>query len=290
MTLSNAQTPDYVLVGHITRDLTPRGSQLGGPVSFGAFTAAAFGLYVGILTSALPDEPLLRDLPPQVSVINVPAIETTTFENRYSDAGRTQMLYHRARTLTPDMLPDAWRFAPQVQLAVVAYEVDPAFATAFEKVHMCITPQGWMRYREPDGCVRKVRWEAAQEVLPHSALTVLSEEDIQHAPELVTEFVAHAPLLVLTQAVRGGQVFQGTQQFRFEAYSAGPQVDPTGAGDIFATALHIALHRLQDVRRALRVAAYVAGLSVTRSGFSSAPTADEVAQAWRYEGLASGML
>ncbi|MCD4685147.1 MAG: hypothetical protein K8S97_04335 [Anaerolineae bacterium] len=282
MTTIDISMPDYVLVGHITRDLTPHGPQLGGPVSFGAYTAAAFGLRVGILTSTAPDEPLLHDLPPQVSVISVPAAQTTTFENCYSDKGRTQWLYHRARTLTPEMLPAAWRKAPQVQLAVVAYEVTPAFVTAFEAAHLCITPQGWMRQREPDGRVRKVHWDAAEDVLPHGALTVLSEEDIQHAPDLVTEFAALTPLLVLTQAARGGKVFQGTQRSRFEAYPAAAQVDSTGAGDIFATALHIALYRLGDLRRALRVATYVAGVSVTRSGFASAPTADEVAAAWRF--------
>ena len=43
--------PDYLFIGHIAHDITPAGPQLGGTVSYGAHTAAAFGLRVGILTS-----------------------------------------------------------------------------------------------------------------------------------------------------------------------------------------------------------------------------------------------
>lgn len=282
MTAPEHSIPDYVLVGHVTRDLTPRGPQLGGPVSFGASTAAAFGLRVGILTSTAPDEPLLRELPSEIVITDIYADQTTTFENHYDDTGRTQWLHHRARALTPDMLPEAWRIVPLMQLAVVAYEVDPAFVTAFDAAHICITPQGWMRQRETDGRVRAVRWDAAGEVLPHSALTVLSEEDIRHAPELAEEFAAYAPLLVLTRGAQGGFVYHGGRQMSYAAYAADAQVDPTGAGDIFATALHIALHRLGDIRRALRVATYIAGISVTRRGLASVPTPDEVARAWDY--------
>jgi len=73
-------TPDYLLIGHISHDVTPNGPQLGGTVSFASFTAVSFGLKVGILTSAAPDEPLLQNLPPNVTVINVPSEHTTTLK------------------------------------------------------------------------------------------------------------------------------------------------------------------------------------------------------------------
>jgi hypothetical protein len=56
--------PDYLLIGHIAHDVTPEGPRLGGTVSYGAFTAVAMGMRVGILTSTRPDEPLLHKLPP----------------------------------------------------------------------------------------------------------------------------------------------------------------------------------------------------------------------------------
>jgi sugar/nucleoside kinase (ribokinase family) len=272
--------PDYLLIGHIAHDVTPEGPRLGGTVSYGAHTAVALGLRVGILTSARADEPLLGKLPPQARVVNILAEHTTTFENRYADGQRTQHMYHRANTLTPDMLPLAWRRARLVHLGPIAYETDPAFVSAFENSAICVTPQGFMRYREPDGLVRTVPWDTAEQVLSRARLTVLSEEDIRHDPGLESVFARIAPLMIVTRAERGGTVYQNGQASHFPAEKV-EQVEPTGAGDVFATVLHVALDRLGDLDRAIKAAAYLAGQSVTRIGFASAPTPAEVTQAWQ---------
>ena len=272
--------PDYVLIGHITHDRTPQGARLGGTVSYGAHTARAFGLRVGVLTSADPDDPVLAELPPDVHVVNIPAEHSTTFENRYEGSTRTQFMYHRAHTLTPEMLPEAWRKAPLVHLGPIAYEVDAGFADAFTGARLCVTPQGWMRRRAPDNRVLTRDWADAERVLPRCVLTVLSEEDIRHAPQLERVYARMAPLFVLTRAERGGTVYQAGRAFDFAAYAVARAVDPTGAGDIFTTALHIALAQLGALGAALRVAAYLAARSVTRVGLAGAPTAEEIAQAW----------
>ncbi len=273
--------PDYLLLGHVAHDITPVGPQLGGTVSYGAHTAAAFGLRVGILTSTKANELLLERLPPGVLVHNVTASCTTTFENRYTGTVRIQFMYHRARTLTPDQLPPAWRKARLVHFAPIAYEVDPAFATIFEGGRICITPQGWLRAREADGRVRAVAWDNAADVLPYGTVAVISEEDIQHDPKLESTFARLAPLLIVTQAERGGKIYRQGRASHFDAHTVPGVHDPTGAGDIFATAFHIVLDRLGDIDSALRAAAYIAGQSVTRAGFASAPTPEEVRQAWR---------
>lgn len=271
--------PDYLLIGHIARDITPQGPQLGGTVSYAAYTAAAFGLRVAILTSAAPSEPLLRFLPPDVSVISVPSRHTTTFENLYTPDGRIQYMYYRAQTLTPDALPPAWQQARLIHLAPIAYEVDPAMVTAFNGSPVCVTPQGWMRRREPDGRVQTKEWTSAEQVLSQARLTVISEEDIRHDPGLEHVFARIAPLLIVTRGERGGTLYENGQPRSFPTPQV-TQVEPTGAGDIFATALHIALDRLGHLDRAIQVAATLAATSVTRSGFASAPTPEEVARAW----------
>ena len=278
---TNDRTPDYVLIGHISHDRTPQGPRLGGTVAYGAHTARAFGLRVGVLTSADPRDPVLADLPPEVQLVNVPAEHSTTFENRYEGNTRTQWMYHRAHTLKPAMLPPAWRAARLVHLAPIADEVEASFVDAFPEARLCVTPQGWMRLRAPDNRVLTRDWAQAEQVLPRCALAVLSEEDIHHAPELERAYAQLAPLLVLTRAERGGTVYAAEQNFDFPAYPVARAVDPTGAGDVFTTALHIALARLGELAPALRVAAYVAARSVTRVGLAGAPTADEVARAWQ---------
>jgi len=270
--------PDYLLIGHITHDVTPYGPQLGGTVSYAAHTAAAFGLKVALLTSTAPDEPLLAKLPPGVLVLSIPADQTTTFENIYRPDGRMQYMYHRARTLDVSMLPPAWRRARQVHFGPIAYEVDPAFADLFAETPLCVTPQGWMRHREPDGRIRPIGWDAASRVLPRSDLAVLSVEDIAHNPALEAEFAALAPVLFLTRAEQGGTVYIHGEPHHYDAYPA-EQVDPTGAGDIFATVLHIVRYQLGDLWRAIDVAARLAAKSVTRRGFLGAPTPEEVAEA-----------
>jgi sugar/nucleoside kinase (ribokinase family) len=276
--------PDYLFIGHIAHDVTPEGPRLGGTVSYGAHTAMAMGQQVGILTSAKPGEPLLADLPIDAHVVSIPAEHTTTFENRYVGSVRTQYMYHRALTLTPTMLPPAWRRARLIHIAPIAYEIDPAFFTLFEEGAICVTPQGFMRSREPDGLVKTVHWADAERALSRTRLTVFSEEDIRHDPGLEKTFARFAPLAVLTRAERGGTVYRGDTVFDFAAIEV-EQVGPTGAGDVFATALHIALDRLGDLERAIQVAAYLAGRSITREGFDSAPTPDEIAAAWDMVGV-----
>lgn len=267
--------PDYLVVGHIAHDITPQGPQLGGTVSFAARTAIAFGLRVGILTSTKPDEPLLAKLPPEAMVISIPAENTTTFENQYKNSERTQYLYHRAETLTPEMLPPAWRKASLIHLGPIAYEIDPAMVPAFENGRICVTPQGWMRRREPDGRVKTKPWDEAEYILSRAVLAVMSEEDIRHDPSLETVFAKLVQLMVLTRAERGGTVYQNGGSWDFPAYPV-TQVDPTGAGDIFAAALHIMLAQSGNLDYAIQIAARLAGISVSRVGSASAPTPQEV--------------
>jgi sugar/nucleoside kinase (ribokinase family) len=272
--------PEYLLVGHIAHDVTPSGPQLGGTVSFAAHTAAAFGLRVAVLTSAAPGEPLLEHLPAPASVISVPASHTTTFENRYgADGSRTQFMYHWANTLGPDDVPPDWRAADLVHLGPIAYEIDPALLALFDRRSVLVTPQGWMRARESDGRVSTRSWPEANQVLSRAALTVLSKEDIRHDPGLETVFARIAPLLVVTDGMHGSALYRGGERRDFPAISI-EQVDPTGAGDIFATSLHIAYHRTGDLENAIQIATQLAGLSVSRVGFASAPTPDEVAAAF----------
>ncbi|MBN1679203.1 MAG: hypothetical protein JW966_02855 [Anaerolineae bacterium] len=284
MTEPTEFTPDYLLIGHIAHDVTPQGPQLGGTVSYAAHTAAAFGLKVAILTSTRPQELLLADLPHGASVHSVPSEHTTIFENIYTDSGRTQYIHHRAQTLTPDMLPPAWRSAKLVHLAPIANEIDLAFAAFFADRPICVTPQGWMRHREPDGLVTTMPWDAAEYVLPYSTVAVLSEEDIRHDPSLEYTFANMAPLLILTRAERGGTVYYQGEARQFAAHRV-TQVEPTGAGDIFATVFHIlysgtgVYQCTGSIDNAVKMAAMLASKSVQRVRLASAPTPDEITEA-----------
>jgi hypothetical protein len=265
--------PDYLLIGHIAHDVTPHGPSLGGTVSYGAHTAVALSQKVGILTSAKPDEPLLADLPAGVQVVSIPAEHTTVFNNRYVGSARTQYMYHRALTLTPAMLPPAWRRARLIHIAPIAYEVDPAFFTFFDQGAICVTPQGFMRHREPDGLVTTVHWADAEKTLPHARLTVFSEEDIRHDPSLEKTFARLAPVAVITRAERGGTVYQGDKVYDFKAIEH--RLDRPGQNIL---PLCISLDRLGDLERDPGVA-YLAG---RRSHVWIRHAPDRRSRAWKW--------
>ena len=54
------------------------------------------------------------------------------------------------------------------------------------------------------------------------------------------------------------------------------EVDPTGAGDVFAAAFFIRLYQTRDPWEAARFATQLASISVTRPGISGIPTPSEV--------------
>src|SRR5215469_18683250 len=95
--VNNLTVPDFLSIGHITRDiLSNQAFSLGGTVTFAALTAYRLGLVAAIVTCA--DEQLIAGLPAHLPGIRLAVRQskaTTTFENQYSGGFRTQ--YLRAR-------------------------------------------------------------------------------------------------------------------------------------------------------------------------------------------------
>src|SRR5690349_3874458 len=167
--MSESETaPEFVVIGHATRDLPSDGTwRLGGGVSYAGVAANRFGLRVGILTSSPPDVlAALRAALPDAAIISVPSPEATTFENIYDATGRRQFLRARAESLTRDHLPSAWAEARIVLLAPVAQEVDPSFAQAFPHALVAAAPQGWLRRWDEQGAVSPGPLDVAPQLLP----------------------------------------------------------------------------------------------------------------------------
>jgi len=78
-------------------------------------------------------------------------------------------------------------------------------------------------------------------------------------------------LLVATDGRHGATLFQHGTTERFPAFPAS-EVDPTGAGDVFAAAFLVHLYRHGDPRAAVQFANCVASFSVEREGITGIPT------------------
>jgi hypothetical protein len=264
---------DYLLVGHITVDLTPRGKRLGGTVTYTALTARALGLRVGIVTSFANEIPLtpLADIP----IVCFPTDRSTTFENIYTPKGRIQKIHHVAPRLDYYQIPEIWRSTPIVHLAPVAQEVEPTLTRNFPSALIGITPQGWLRSWDQAGSVYVTEWPEARFVLERCGAAILSLEDVNRDENKIEEMAASCRILVITDGAEGTRLYWNGDVRRFRAPSV-VEVDPTGAGDIFAASFFTRLYATRDPWEAIRFATQIASISVTRPGFEGIPTSDEI--------------
>jgi sugar/nucleoside kinase (ribokinase family) len=276
--LSSVIELDYLVIGHVTRDLVDGAFTIGGTVSYSGRTARALGCRVGVVTSASPDLDLSRALD-DVLIARSPAAATTTFKNVYTAEGRRQMVHAIAETLVPGMVPPDWR-AAVVHLGPVARECDPALVNAFGDAFIGLTPQGWMRRWDQAGHVLECKWEGKEPLLDRADAVVLGVEDVCGDEGLVAQIAALTRVLVLTRGVAGCTIYTQGQERHFSA-PAVQEVDPTGAGDIFAAAFFVWLQRDGDPWTAARFANCVASRSVTRTGLASTPSPEEADQCER---------
>lgn len=227
---------DYLAIGHVTLDVTPGSSPprftLGGTVTFASLMAQALGCRVGVATAAAAELALAAELP-GVTLWRAPSATTTTFENRYTPAGRRQIIGPIAARLTPAVLPQSWPAGGVVHLAPVAQEIDPALFTGWPAgVLVGLTPQGLLRRWDAAGQVYAADWSEAPRLLPLTTAVVFSVEDLPD-PALLLQWRAAGPWLVMTQGAAGCTLFGPHTQRHLPA----PRVverHPTGAGDIFA--------------------------------------------------------
>lgn len=267
---------DYLVIGHITQDLTPEGPKMGGTASYAALTARMLGLRVGVVTSwgeEIPVGPMAG-----VEIINLPSEQSTTFENFYTPTGRLQIIHNTAHTLDTQSLPPAWSQTPIVHLGPVAQEVDPKLAAAFPHSLVGATPQGWLRTWDESGHIAPTHWEEYSQVLKSVGVAILSIEDVGGRENLIQEMASICPIFVVTEGYYGARVYWHGDVRRFSAPKV-TEIDATGAGDIFAASFLFQMHKTRDPWEAARFANLLASQSVTRAGLASIPTADEVQNA-----------
>jgi sugar/nucleoside kinase (ribokinase family) len=264
---------DYLVVGHLTRDLTPEGPRLGGTAAYASLTARALGLRVGIVTSWGSEFPLgpLSDIP----IVNLPAENSTTFENLYTAKGRVQNIQHIASNLGLNLIPDPWLKAPIVHLGPVAQEVEPSLVRHFPNALIGLTPQGWLRTWNDQGRVHTTEWPEGAFVLGQAGAVIMSAEDVGGDEGRIEEMAAYCRILAVTENVEGARLYWGGDVRRFRA----PQlleVDSVGAGDVFAAAFFFRLYTTRDPWEAARFATQLASSSITRPGLEGIPTQDEI--------------
>jgi hypothetical protein len=169
---------DYLVIGHITQDLTASGATIGGTAAYSARTAYALGCRVGIVTAfanGLKSEQLEG-----IDIYNIGAERSSTFSNLKTPAGRIQTVHHVAPQINYHHIPEVWRSAPIVHLGPVLHEIDYDIVRNFPDSKLLITPQGFYRSWDENGLVDFAEWPEAKFVLINCQAAVLSIEDLDH--------------------------------------------------------------------------------------------------------------
>lgn len=261
--------PDFVAIGHVTLDRFDAVIRPGGAALYAGITAHRLGLSVGILTSHA-DDFQLDTLPPQIEVVSVPAPHTTVFE--LSDPGGDRQLRRvsAARPLGPNDLPDDWRGAELVLLAPVLDEVDPALATAFSDAAIAAAAQGWLRAAGPQGRVVGRPWTPPKDLLNRLLALFVSADDIRGQEPALIEWLQRLPVAAVTAGSAGALLYVNSERYQVRARRS-REVDPTGAGDVFAAAFLVSYRLDGDPWQAAASAACAAALSVEGEGWSAVP-------------------
>lgn len=264
---------DYLVIGHVAHDLTPQGPRLGGTVAYSALTARALGLRPGVLTAAGVETSL--DALHGIPVILQDSPQSTTFENIYTSNGRVQYLRAQAARLGMDNVPRSWRHAAIIHLGPIASEVDPILPESFSPTVLGITPQGWMRQWDAEQRISSHAWTDAGPALAWAGAVVISREDVGGDDELIEHMSHQTRVLAVTEGAGGSVLYWNGDRRRFRAPEV-PELDATGAGDIFAAAFFIRLYKTRDPWEAARFATLLASHSVTRIGLDGIPTSREI--------------
>jgi sugar/nucleoside kinase (ribokinase family) len=272
-------TPDYLMLGHFTRDLLPDGAIApGGTAFYASRTVERLGHQVAVV-SAPADLP--EDWPATILLNFRPELSPPTFENRYLPTGRIQILHTDSGALTLADIPTDWRNAGIVHLGPIAAETPESFVHAFPNALLGVTPQGWMRsWGQLPGPISYQPWLPSPELLRRIDALVLSIEDVRGDESLVERYARDCPLVALTRSAAGATLFIHGVPHQISAFPA-EERDPTGAGDVFAAALLVRLHETRDPVAAAQFAACVAAGSVEGRGVSAIPTRAEVEQRMR---------
>jgi sugar/nucleoside kinase (ribokinase family) len=276
------KSPDYLVIGHICKDLLDTGGfTAGGTALYSAITAQRLGMQAAVVTACAPADDALLDLARRegVWIERVASPFTTVFQNYYDRWGnRTQVLGGQAGMLRFEDVPPEWLDAKIIHLGPVAQELPEGMPRRLGNVQILgVTPQGWMRYWDSVGTITHSASPVPQglEGLPSNAFVVVSMEDLGHRPDKKKEYSGLAGLVAVTNGKEEACLYHSGASFTVPAFHA-DMIDPTGAGDVFATALFTRYLECGDLMEAARFAHAAAALNIERRGVAAVPYRSEV--------------
>jgi sugar/nucleoside kinase (ribokinase family) len=266
-------TPEFVVIGHVVLDVVGEGWRLGGTAAFAAVQAQRLGLRVGVVTRTAREVDLTEELP-GVAVAGRPSDESTRFVNEYEGGRRRQMVLSQADQVTMDDVPAGWRDTEVCLVGPVCGEVQPELSGSLGAGLVGVSAQGWLRRVDSSQRVRRTAW-AGEPFWRGATVVFVSDEDIGRRRDQIEVWEPDVPVVAVTRASRGAKVWADGRWRRIRAFPAN-EVDPTGAGDVFATAFLVRYHETHDAAEATRFASAASACSVEGVGVEPVARRDEI--------------
>lgn len=267
------QSIDFLAIGHACHDWTPSGNVLGGTVSYASFFAKKMELQTAVLTSFGSDFEF-QDRFQNISLHSIPSEKTTLFKNVYDGSHRQQFLLEKSNNIFTNQIPGNFQNPKMVLLGPIANEIDFGFLDEFENSMVAVCPQGWMRKWNSN---KKVYHQLLEDwsVFQKADMVILSEEDLDFQFNLIPKLANLFKILVVTKGENGADVFFNNNKHTFPSFLV-KMVDPTGAGDIFATAFLIRYFETKDISQAANFANAAASFCIEKIGTSELPLRNQI--------------
>src|SRR5207245_9003006 len=125
-----------------------------------------------------------------------------------------------------------------------------------------------VRPTAPDGRVVPRAWGSPECLLQSVQALFLSREDIRGQEDEVVEWFQRMPVGALTADRDGALLFVNGERYEIHPRAA-REIDPTGAGDVFAATFLVQYQRDGDPWQAAAAAACAGSLAVEGEGWST---------------------
>ena len=273
MPKSERKPPRVLVVGTVTWDEFGDERRPGGAVSYAARALEALGIRARIVTIAGPDADLAAFEAHETAVAC--GGRTLAFEHRQIGGRRAlRVLARPERLLTASDVPAGWDDADVLMIApLLADDLDVASFAAIDAPLRGLLAQGLVREVDGGGAITYVapRAPVLCSGVDDRTTVFLSAREIAGWPEAsVAALERRAERLVVTLGEEGAEIRRGGRRTRVPPQRA-EQVDPTGAGDTFATAFLVGVAEGASDAEAGRLAARCAAAAVQRVGPAPLP-------------------
>ena len=249
---------DFTTVGHVTVDVLPDGSRrAGGTALYSALQASRLGLRALIVTRGLPSEieSLLAQFDDEIALIVQPSRQTTTLATTWEEGVRRQRVLSWAGPIELQAPLES----PILHLAPIAREL-PAGWRGHDGF-VGLTPQGLVRSWSELGAEMLTGHpdRSSLQVAKLSSAIVISEQERAGCAELISATLGTGGLVAIPAGASPTILLQSDQDpLKLEVARVDEPIDDLGAGNVYASALFIALYEGQEASSAASFASAAA--------------------------------